>query len=84
MLMAISLGALERIQQRRRYLGASRGIEVYALKIMLKMGVCCYLDLTNIVWNFSNCEDAIREFVTNGFKSKILPLPVRFLFLASD
>ncbi|CAN8274525.1 unnamed protein product [Cochlearia groenlandica] len=23
----------------------------------------------------SNCEDAMREFVTNGFKTKILPLP---------
>jgi len=30
--MTFSLGALERIQKRRRYMGTSRGIEVYASK----------------------------------------------------
>lgn len=26
----------------------------------------------------SHCEEKIKEFVTNGYKSKILPLPVSF------
>lgn len=78
--MTLSLGALERIQQRRRYMGTSRGIEVCFKTMYIKIGFCWYLDLINIVWNFSNCQDAIREFVTSGFKSKILPLPVRTCF----
>lgn len=52
----------------------------YMLQTNVKKGFCCYLDLINFVLNFSNCQDAIREFVTSGFKSKILPLPVRTCF----
>ncbi|XP_010449422.1 PREDICTED: DNA (cytosine-5)-methyltransferase CMT2-like [Camelina sativa] len=32
-------------------------------------------DTWELAEELSNCQDAIREFVTSGFKSKILPLP---------
>ncbi|XP_019087809.1 PREDICTED: DNA (cytosine-5)-methyltransferase CMT2-like isoform X2 [Camelina sativa] len=32
-------------------------------------------DTWELAEGLSNCQDAIREFVTSGFKSKILPLP---------
>ncbi|KAG7621025.1 S-adenosyl-L-methionine-dependent methyltransferase [Arabidopsis suecica] len=34
-------------------------------------------DTWELAEELSNCQDAIREFVTSGFKSKILPLPGR-------
>jgi hypothetical protein len=73
-------------------MGANRGSKVYSsyqnidycLPYLCFTKVVCYLTLiaksmqdSNYDYNCnSECKDAMRDFVTQGYKEKLLPLPV--------
>ena len=60
-------------------MGTNHGTRVLHGILLHFYGYAILLYFSNYGSFYRNCFKTIKEFVTNGYKSKILPLPVSLL-----